>query len=82
MEIKLIKRNGKVSMDRSFDYLCSLLTNGEYTLSIKRKTRRRTIPQNALMWMWFTCMADSTGQCKEDFHDYYALKFLPERKRV
>lgn len=63
-------------MDKSFDYLCSKLANGTYTVKIVRKTRPRTIPQNSLMWMWYKCMEEMTGQKKEDFHDYYKRKFL------
>lgn len=76
MDANLVKVNGVVSMDKSFDFLCSLLRNGEYVVSIKRKTKPRTISQNNLMWMWFKCMEDATGQPKEDWHDYYASKFL------
>ena len=76
MEANLTKRNGEVSMDRSFDMMCSLLRNGEYTVKIVRKTTPRTISQNSLMWMWFKCMEECTGTPKEDFHDYYKAKFL------
>ena len=48
-EATLTKCNGEVSMDKSFDYLCSLLQNGTYTVKIVRKTQPRTIPQNSLM---------------------------------
>ena len=72
----LTKKEGNVSMDKSFDYLCSLLSNGVYVLSIKRKTEPRTVSQNALMWMWFKCMEDCTGTEKQDWHDYYCCKFL------
>lgn len=76
MEANLSKENGVVSMDKSFELMCSLLRNGKYTVKITRKTEPRSISQNALMWMWFTCMEESTGQPKEDFHDYYKCKFL------
>lgn len=76
MEANLSKRNGVVTMDRSFDLMTSLLRNGEYTVKIVRKTQPRTISQNSLMWMWYKCMEDATGQRKEDFHDYYKTKFL------
>ena len=76
METKLIKREGKISMDRSFESMCSLLANGQYVVKIIRKTEPRSIPQNSLMWMWFQCMEESTGQPKEDFHEYFKYKFL------
>lgn len=76
MDANLTKRNGVVCMDKSFELMCSLLRNGEYTVKIVRKTQPRTISQNSLMWMWYKCMEDATGQRKEDFHDYYKTKFL------
>lgn len=76
MEANLSKQNGEVKMDKSFDYMTSLLRNGEYVVKIVRKTKPRTISQNSLMWMWYKCMEDVTGQRKEDFHDYYKAKFL------
>lgn len=76
METTLYKRDGKVSMDKSFDLICSLLQNGVYTLKIVKKTTPRSFSQNALMWMWFKCMEEATGQSKDDFHDYYKCKFL------
>lgn len=82
MEVELVKKNGNVSMEKSFDYLCSRLSNGVYTLKIVRKTKPRTIPQNSLMWMWFKCMEEQTGQPKEDWHDYYVAKFLSRQVMI
>lgn len=82
MEANLSKRNGVVTMDKSFDLLCSLLRNGEYTVKIVRKTQPRTISQNSLMWMWYKCMEDATGQRKEDIHDYYKAKFLVRQVQI
>ncbi len=76
MDYTLTKKDGKVSMEKSFDFLCSLLRDGVYVLSIKRKTEPRTVSQNALMWMWFKCLEESTGTEKQDWHDYYCCKFL------
>ncbi len=76
MDYILTKRDGKVTMEKPFDFLCSLLRDGVYVLSIKRKTEPRTVSQNALMWMWFKCMEDNTGTEKQDWHDYYCAKFL------
>lgn len=76
MDATLIKRDGEVTMDKDFSFMCSLLRNGEYKVSITRKTKPRTISQNSLMWMWYTCMEEATGTPKEDFHDYYKSKYL------
>ena len=75
-EAILTKQNGVVTMDKSFDYLCSTLKNGTYTVSIKRKVEPRTLSQNALMWLWFTCIEQETGTDKQDVHDYYCNRFL------
>ena len=77
-----MKKDGNVSMEKSFDYLCSRLSKGVYTSKIVRKTKPRTIPQNSLMWMWFKCLEEQTGQPKEDWHDYYAAKFLSRQVMI
>lgn len=78
-EAVLIKKDGVVTMDKTFDYLCSTLTNGTYTLCIKRKVEPRTLSQNALMWLWFACIERETGTDKLDVHDHYCKKFLRRR---
>lgn len=78
-EAVLIKKDGVVTMDKSFDYLCSTLKNGTYMLSITRKVEPRTLSQNSLMWLWFTCIEKETGTDKLDVHDYYCKKFLRRR---
>lgn len=72
----LEKRDGKVTWDKPIDLLLSLLPNGKFTLTIKKQTKDRSINQNALMWMWFTCIADTTGNTKEEVHDAYCYMFL------
>lgn len=53
------------------------LGNGLYELKIAKKVKSRSLPQNRLMWMWFACIGQDTGQSVDDIHDYYAYKFLP-----
>ena len=48
MEATIIKKDGKATLDKPFEFMLSLLRNGEYTLTIKRKTKPRTLNQNAL----------------------------------
>lgn len=59
-------------LDKSIKYL----RNGIYTLQIVGKTKRRSIAQNKLMWLWFACIEQETGQEAMDIHDYYTLKYL------
>lgn len=82
MDANLVKRDGVVTMDRDFDLMCALLRNGEYTVKIVRKTQPRTVSQNSLMWMWYKCMEEATGQPKEDFHDYYKTKYLSRQVAI
>ena len=78
-EAILVKEKGVVSMDKSFDFICSQLPNGRYKLKIERYTEPRTLSQNALMWLWFTCIERETGTDKLDVHDYYCNLFLRRR---
>ena len=72
----IIKRDGVVTIDKSFDFMCSQLRNGKHKLTIERYTEPRTLSQNALMWLWFTCIESETGTDKQDVHAYYCEKFL------
>lgn len=72
----LVKEKGVVRIDKPFDFMCSQLRNGRYKVVIERYTEPRTISQNALMWLWFTCIEQETGTDKQDVHDYYCSLFL------
>ena len=66
----LVKEKGVVRIDKPFDFMCSQLRNGRYKVVIERYTEPRTISQNALMWLWFTCIEQETGTDKQDVHDW------------
>lgn len=74
----LNKVDGKVTMDREFEAMCALIPNGRYKVTIEKVKQRRSIPQNSLMWAWFSCIEEETGTPKQDVHDYYCLLFLPK----
>lgn len=74
--VNVVKIDGRVTCDTNLDYLFSTLKNGKYTLTIKRANEKRSVNQNALMWMWFNCIENETGTPKQDVHDYYCKKFL------
>lgn len=75
-EAILEKVNGEVHISKSFDFMCSQLRNGRYRVKIERYTEPRTLPQNKLMWLWFTCIEQETGTDKQDVHNYYCKLFL------
>lgn len=58
------------------DKVVKYLMNGGYTITITKVVKKRTLSQNRLMWMWFKCMEDDSGQSAQDWHDYYCKKLL------
>ena len=72
----LRKEQGKLFFDKELPYVFSLLRNGTYTIEIKQASQKRTVSQNALMWMWFACVERETGTPKQDIHDYYCRQYL------
>lgn len=77
----ITKRDGRVDGNVDLSGLFSTLRNGTYTITVKRATEKRTIAQNDLMWLWFTCIAHETGTPKEDVYSYYCRKFLAKQIR-
>ena len=74
--INITKEHGEVRMSGELSDLLATLRNGEYVLTIKRKAVKRSLSQNALMWMWYACIEDETGQDRNDIHAHYCYKFL------
>ena len=75
--ITLTKNGEQVFYDKEPAAVISSLSNGRYTVTITKSKEPRSLDQNALMWLWFTCLESETGQPAQDIHDYYCLKFLP-----
>ena len=87
MEALLTKKDGVCTMDKDFAFMCSLLRNGEYTVTIKKKTKPRSLSQNALYWVWLRCVgncfAEVTGdeywctkEGQDNIHRKYSGKYL------
>ena len=82
-KINITKENGAV-LNRDYihemlDNALNMCANGQYTLSIKKTVKKRSLDQNALFWMWIECISRETGQDRNDIHDYYCDLLL---KRV
>ena len=72
-----MKKDGeRLTFDQELPYVFSLLSNGAYTITIKKASTKRSVPQNDLMWMWLTCIERETGTPKDDVYMYYCKKFL------
>lgn len=54
----------------------SLCSNGKWVLKLERRREPRSINQSRLMWMWFECIAEETGQDRQTVHDYYCTQYL------
>lgn len=74
--IILTKNGEQVSFDREPASVYALLRNGRYTVTITKAREPRSLDQNALMWLWFTCIEAETGTPRQDVHDYYCVRFL------
>ena len=81
-QVTVRKIDGRVTTDVDLGYLFSTMKNGTYTLTIKRASEKRSINQNDLMWMWFSCIERETGTPKNDVYIYYTKKFLQKVVQV
>lgn len=84
--VNVIKRNGRISnmseiMQQAQSWLEDAL-DGDYLLVFEDAKKPRTKDQNALMWVWFTCIAKNWSEAsgkrctKEVVHYHYCKKFL------
>jgi len=48
-----------------------------FVIEWKRKKEIRSTDQNALYWLWLTCLERETGNDKNDLHDHFREVFLP-----
>lgn len=72
----LTKDGDTITYDREPAAVLSTLRNGRYTVTITRAKKPRSLDQNALMWLWFSCISAETGTPVQDVHDYYCRAFL------
>ena len=52
------------------------LMSGADPFELTKKSRKRTLSQNALMWLWFRCIEDETGTLSIEIYNHYCKKFL------
>ena len=72
----LTKDGEQVTFDKEPAAIFQSLRNGRYVVTIVREKEPRSIDQNNLMWLWFTCIEQETGTSRQDVHDYYCVRFL------
>lgn len=54
------------------------LLDQEATVELKKITQKRSLLQNALYWVWLTCIEKETGNSKDEMHLLYRANFLPK----
>ena len=89
-KIDFTKRDGKIysngcvieSLFGKIDGIFKTLANGEYELIVRRKVKKRSIEQNSLLWLYYACIENETGQDKNDIHSYYCGKFLTKEVEI
>jgi hypothetical protein len=64
-----LQANIKMMIDESND--------GDLVIAIRKP--KRTVDQNALMWMWFRCLSEDTKSEPAEFYQHYCEKYLPNR---
>lgn len=63
--------------DKVKAYVDDLKTDKKkYIVEVKVERERRSIDQNALYWLWLTCIMSETGEHKDNLHEYFKTKFL------
>ena len=75
-QIIMTKKEGRILFDVEPAYLFQTLQNGQYVISVKKVSEKRTVAQNDLLWMWMKCIENETGTNKDDVYMYYCKKFL------
>jgi hypothetical protein len=55
------------------------LKDGVFICTLKLFKENRNNSQNALMWLWFKCLEEETGQERAAFYQHYCEKYLPEK---
>ena len=73
MVFTLETEQGKLA---SIKYINDISISDKYEVIVRKRTIKRTVLQNSLMWMWFECLAHETGTDRNDFYDFYRELFL------
>ena len=48
-----------------------------WQITVCRYVKKRTLPQNNLLWKWYEIIGNETGNDKQDLHDFFRERFLP-----
>ena len=66
--------------DRVIGIIRRLDLSKPYTVEIRLRKGRRTIPQNRLYRLWLVCISHETGNDVDDLHEYFKRKYLEPKE--
>lgn len=63
------------------DFISKIDTEGKKkkAVIITDAESARTLAQNRLYWKWLEFLSNETGYTREEFHDFFKVKFLSEK---
>ena len=61
----------------AISYFKKLLDKGAL-IELREIKNKRSLSQNALYWLYLTCLEVETGNNREDLHEYFKYKLLNE----
>ena len=71
---------GKIQNENDRQGLIELIQKLDLTKvfywEVKKRVIRRSISQNALYWLWLSCIGDETGNDRNDLHEYFKGQLL------
>lgn len=72
--------NRESDKDNVMNTIKYLDVSKQWEVIIRPKKSFRSLPQNKLYWLWLSCIADETGNDRNDLHDYFKDAYLPTKE--
>lgn len=78
MKIKVLLHGGQIEKNALVKINAHVKSrkDGEYTFEIKRYSKKRTLPQNRLLWDIYRQISEQTGYETDEIHAMMGQKFL------
>ena len=70
----------EASRQRCVSLIAGLNIEKPWEVTVARKTKKRTLSQNALYHKWVGIIAEETGNDHEDVHDEFKRRFVPPKE--
>lgn len=68
----------KRRLDNVFEFLNKLPLDGKTEVVIREYKKKRSVQQNALLWMWIPYFAKHFGYTDEEMHEEFKYAFIGE----